>query len=238
MKMIEKKMCEWKSKMKNISLKKESKAIKRITNIVFNRKTLGKIGYYSSLAALLIVLGIASRNYRTKTSAPLENESTVEPQIVSAVVTPAPMTTPIPTAKPIEYFRPVSGEILTKFEVERLVWSETLSQWQTHPAVDILGNMGESVLAICDGVIKDAYEDALWGNVVVIDHGEEIISVYSNLSTLNLVQIGEKVAAGETIGAIGKSAAAETDMPPHLHLELLQDETPIDFEKFFKEKAF
>lgn len=202
----------------------------------FNRQLLGRIGYYASLAALLVILGVASNTYRNRGEIPV-TEAMNEPQSVVSVVTPKPTSTPQPTPEPRKYVWPVSGEIINGFAGDKLIWCNALSQWQTHPAIDIAGTMGESVAACCDGVVKDAYDDPLWGNVIEIDHGEGIVSVYSNLSTLNLVEAGQKISCGETISAIGQSAPIEGDMAAHLHFALLKNGKAIDVQRFMTEKG-
>lgn len=201
-----------------------------------NRQILGKIGYYASLAALLVVLGIASNTYRNKAEI-AKTETINEPQAVVSVITPNPTSTPQPTQEPKKYIWPVSGEIINAFADDELIWCNMLSQWQTHPAIDIAGKIGESVAACGDGVIRDAYDDPLWGNTIEIDHGDGLVSVYSNLSTLNLVEEGQAVSCGETISAIGESAPIEGDMAAHLHFAMLKNDKAIDFEMFMAEKG-
>ena len=78
------------------------------------------------------------------------------------------------------------------------MWSETLGQWQTHPAIDIAAEAGEAVCACAEGVVSDAWEDALWGKVIQIEHPEGYVSTYANLSTLKLVKVGDAVTAGRS----------------------------------------
>lgn len=201
-----------------------------------NRQILGKIGYYASLAALLVILGVASNTYRNKAEIP-KQKAADEPQAVVSVVTPNPTATPQPTPEPKKYVWPVSGEIINGFADDELIWCNALSQWQTHPAIDIAGKIGESVVACGDGVIKDTYDDPLWGNIIEIDHGEGLVSVYSNLTTINLVEEGQNISCGETISAIGQSAPVEEDMAAHLHFALLKNGEAIDFSVFMAEKG-
>lgn len=182
---------------------------------------LGKYGYYCGLMALLMALGAASMAYQRENAH--VNESIVEtPVEVSAVVTPAPSEAPVVMKDQPEttYIWPVAGEIIGEYAPETLVWNASLGQYQTHPAIDIAGSAGQSVVACADGVVKDAYTDELWGHVIVIGHGDGSESTYANLNTLNLVAVGQKVSKGQTISAIGKSAGAELEMIWHLHFEM------------------
>lgn len=183
-------------------------------------KFTSRYGYYAGLFVLLVILGVASNAYRKRT----EEVPAVDVEVpikVSNAIVPVPTATPIPyvAEEKTEYMWPVAGEIITGFSPESLVWNNTLSQWQTHPGIDICAGAGQSVTACADGLVKDAYLDPVWGNVIIIVHENGMESVYANLNTLNLVFPGQKVKMGETISAIGKSAAAEENMAWHLHFE-------------------
>ena len=208
----------------------------RIRKWPVTQRFLAHAGYYTALATLLVVLGLASHAYRNQQTEPAEAAPTLQPQAAAAMVTPAPSPTmtPEPTAEPAKYVWPVSGEVIAAFAPDELIWSDTLSQWQTHPAIDIAGAAGETVVACADGTVIDAYFDSLWGNVIVIEHADGLISTYANLNTLNLVSVGQTVACGETISAIGQSAAGEVEMPWHLHFALSRDGEPVDFVEFMQ----
>lgn len=195
------------------------------------RKFAVRYGYYAGLFVLLVILGIASNAYRNRAEE-LPADKTEEPIKVSNVIMPAPTATPViyEAEEKTEYMWPVAGEIVTAFSPETLVWNETLSQWQTHPGIDICAVAGQSVAACADGTVKDAYSDPLWGNVIILTHENGMESVYANLNTLNFVTAGQNVKMGETISAIGKSAAAEGNMPWHLHFEFKnEDGEYVDF---------
>lgn len=205
-----------------------------------SKKILARVGYYAALTAILTILGVASYAYRDQHASPLEVEPSTQPQAVAAVRTPAPTLTPtpVPTPEPVHYVWPVYGDILSDFAPDQLIWSNTLSQWQTHPAIDIAAPAGEAVVACADGTVVDAYSDSLWGNVIVIEHEDGYVSTYANLNTLNLVTEGDEVTAGQTISSIGKSASCEADQPWHLHFALKKDGQAVDFKKFMEDNRF
>ncbi|MBR1820842.1 MAG: M23 family metallopeptidase, partial [Clostridia bacterium] len=131
----------------------------------------------------------------------------------------------------------LEGEIVGAYSPELPVWSGTLSQWQTHPALDIAGTPGEAVYACRDGVVSDAWHDRLWGNVIVIDHADGYQSTYAGLNTLNLAEVGQAVAAGDVISAVGPSLPCEADQPAHIHFQLTWNGEPADFEALVKQGA-
>ncbi len=96
---------------------------------------------------------------------------------------------------------PVDGEIITAFTKDNLIYSETLEEWRGgHSGIDIKADIGTKVKAIKEGVVKEVYEDNLWGgNIIVIDHGNGLESKYSNLGTRDMVKVGIEVKQGGTI---------------------------------------
>ena len=189
-------------------------------------------GYYAALAALLCVVGIASAHYRSRTSAQDGIQA-----IAQRAPSPAPLefVAATPQPKKTEFRPPVSGEAAQGFAPDRLVWSATLSQWQTHPGTDFLCEAGEAVCAIADGTVIDAYEDALLGGVVEIDHGDGFTALYASLGNNRAVKAGERVRVGDIIGAAGNSAACEASLGAHVHLELRKDGAPVDFQDYVGE---
>ena len=202
---------------------------------MLQRAGTAKVGWYAALAALLVLLGSASYAYRNRTAAPMEPRN--EPRAVMAVRTPDPVSawvmgvepTPEPTPEPLRFVWPVEGDILGEYADDHMVWSGDLNQWQIHPALDIAAAPGEAVAACADGVVSEAWEDGLWGRVIRIAHPEGYGSVYAGLSTLRLVSIGESVAAGQIISAVGDTAACEASMPSHLHFELDKSGISVNF---------
>lgn len=200
-----------------------------------NRPRLGRIGYYAALACLLALLGSASYAYRSQSAI---SESVGEAPVAAPTAMPAiDVFLPNPTPQTPAWVWPLAGEIIGGYAPVTPVWSATLSQWQTHPAVDIAGNPGEAVCACADGVVADAWQDAMWGDVVVIDHGDGYRSTYANLNTLSLVRAGDAVSAGDVISAVGQTAACESEMPWHLHFALEKDGEPVDFEALMQNAA-
>lgn len=126
------------------------------------------------------------------------------------------------------YVWPLGGEVMVPFSVDELVFSNTMEDWRVHTGADIAGSLGALVSAIGDGVVDDVYDDEMMGKTVVIDHGNSTYSVYKNLAETVKVTAGDTVEAGQTIGAIGASADAESADTPHLHLEVIRAGAQID----------
>lgn len=129
---------------------------------------------------------------------------------------------------------PVEGEIITEFSNDKLLYSKTLGEWRSHNGVDIRASEGTNVRAPMDGVVKEVFEDDLWGNTITIDHGNGLVSRFCNLGTIEMVKEGLNVNKGDVISVIGKSASIEMEMEPHLHFEVIRDGKFIDWRSIGK----
>jgi LysM repeat protein len=87
-----------------------------------------------------------------------------------------------------------------------------------HRGIDVAGSMGSPVYATDSGVIVYAgWNDYGYGNMIIIDHGNDWQSLYAHLSSIN-VTCSQSVAQGELIGAFGSTG---NSTGPHLHFELM-----------------
>jgi murein DD-endopeptidase MepM/ murein hydrolase activator NlpD len=120
----------------------------------------------------------------------------------------------------ILFFTPVKGVITSGFNVQ-----------QSHFGVDVVAAPNEAVLAVADGAVILSTWTLETGNVIQIQHEDNLISVYKHNSQL-LKRQGSRVKAGETIAIIGNSGELTTG--PHLHFELWYDGNPIDPQKYIK----
>jgi len=112
------------------------------------------------------------------------------------------------------FFSPIKGEITQSFNFN-----------ENHFAIDIAADIGTPVKSILDGKIIFSEWSLETGYVVVIDHGENIISVYKHNSK-TLKEQNDFVQAGEVIAYSGNQGNLSSG--PHLHFELWKNGTPID----------
>ena len=127
-----------------------------------------------------------------------------------------------------KYNYPIKGNIIKPYTSEELVLSKTLDMWMTHEGIDISCSLGEEVYAVQDGSVDSVYEDALYGQTVIINHEDNIASVYCNLANELEVKEGDKVKKGDKIGKAGNTAIVEVGDEPHIHLEILKDGIKIN----------
>lgn len=127
-----------------------------------------------------------------------------------------------------EYIFPVNGDIIREHSMEMPVYWETLDQYMTHSGVDISAEPGTQVMACAAGTVTRIEENDEMGITVEINHGDDLISVYSNLAADGLIELGEIVKRGTVIGQIGQSSMFEFKEPDHLHFEMMREGEPAD----------
>ena len=129
---------------------------------------------------------------------------------------------------------PVQGNILKEHTTDELVYSQTLKEWRTHPGIDIEANTGTEVKAALGGTVEEITEDPLMGICITLDHGNGLKTLYANLSTGNMVTVGQKVDKGQIISGVGSTASAEILDGPHLHFEVLLNGESVDPKQYLK----
>jgi murein DD-endopeptidase MepM/ murein hydrolase activator NlpD len=99
---------------------------------------------------------------------------------------------------------PVSGSI-------------TQGYWWGHRAIDIGAPTGSAALATDAGYVSFVgWTDIGYGYLIIIDHANGYSSYYGHLSQM-YVMLGQEVARGQVIGAVGSTG---NSTGPHLHLEI------------------
>ncbi len=116
------------------------------------------------------------------------------------------------------FFTPVNGFITTSFDFT-----------EEHYGVDIVTKQDETVKSTLEGTIVFAGFSAADGNVIQIQHSNNLISVYKHCSAF-LKTTGDRVRSGEAIAVVGNSG--ENSNGPHLHFELWFNGTPINPQEF------
>jgi murein DD-endopeptidase MepM/ murein hydrolase activator NlpD len=98
-------------------------------------------------------------------------------------------------------------------------------QGRVHEGIDLAAPTGTAIRAAEDGQVLYA-GDAVrgYGNMVVLQHGGDLLTVYAHGSVL-LVRTGDKVTAGQEIARVGQSGRATA---PHLHFEVRRGQVPQD----------
>ena len=168
---------------------------------------------------------------------PVPAVEALSPEPVEEIPVTVPETviddTPVVAQAPQPVVNPLEGEVVSAFSMDALVYQPTLGDWRTHDGVDIAAEAGTPVLAAAAGTVRSVEEDPLMGVTVVLDHPDGHQTTYASLQAEPGVEAGETVAAGQVIGAVGTTAAAEGG-EPHLHFSVTRNGEPVDPEAFLK----
>jgi len=170
----------------------------------------------------------------TVTPSPAPKDTETPSPKPSAPASPAPTSSvpsaPAPSASPaaLVFTWPLNGTVISGHSVEVLAYDITMGDWRTHAGLDIAAPVGTKVMAAAAGTVSAIYEDDLLGTTVVIDHGRELVSIYSNLAEVPTVKVGDTVSTGTVIGSVGSTASAESRLEPHLHFALFLENRAVD----------
>lgn len=117
-------------------------------------------------------------------------------------------------AKGALMFPPVNGPISSSFNPK-----------EGHYGIDIVAPEDDPVKAVLDGTVIVAVFTSEDGNIIQIQHANNIVSVYKHNSAL-LRRQGDQVRAGESIAFIGDSG--DHSEGPHLHFEIWESGVPVN----------
>ncbi len=117
---------------------------------------------------------------------------------------------------------PAGKEIIKNYSDNNPVYSKTMGDWRVHNAIDFKCEQGSKVQAITDGVVKEIYDDGLYGMTIVIDHSNDFTAYYSGLGNTTLVKAGDNIEAGQEIGSIN-DVPCESQDGYHLHFAVKKD---------------
>jgi murein DD-endopeptidase MepM/ murein hydrolase activator NlpD len=117
---------------------------------------------------------------------------------------------------------PVEGPLETPFGLKR-TRNGTIDAG-FHKGVDIKAKDGAALVASNAGVVVLAAPYKAHGRVVMIDHGQGVMTIYLHLQKM-MVQPGQKVAKGAIIGKVGSTGLATG---PHVHWQVFVHSVPVD----------
>lgn len=116
---------------------------------------------------------------------------------------------------------PVEGELTDSFGARRNPFGGGISEF--HSGQDIATAWGTPVVATGNGVVIFAGTQSGYGNVVIIDHGDDLTTRYGHLSKIEAAE-GEPIKRGETLGRVGSTGRSTG---PHLHYEVRIKDTAV-----------
>ncbi|MCK5336921.1 MAG: peptidoglycan DD-metalloendopeptidase family protein [Gammaproteobacteria bacterium] len=120
-----------------------------------------------------------------------------------------------------EFIRPVNGRISSIFGLRRFFNKQAR---RPHSGLDIAAPEGTPIKAIADARVIETGDFFFSGNMVYLDHGQGVISLYAHMHKIN-VKAGQLIKQGDIIGEVGETGRVTG---PHLHLSLLLNRSAVD----------
>jgi murein DD-endopeptidase MepM/ murein hydrolase activator NlpD len=99
-----------------------------------------------------------------------------------------------------------------------------------HEGIDVMAEHGTAIHAAAGGVVVYSDFHPQYGNMIEIDHGNDLISRYAHASRRG-VRVGEVVLRGAKIGEVGRTGRATGT---HLHFEVRQRGAPVNPSQFLR----
>ena len=116
---------------------------------------------------------------------------------------------------------PVDGRISSIFGLRRFFNEQAR---RPHTGLDIAAPEGTPIQAVESGTVIESGDFFFSGNMIYLDHGQGLISLYAHMHTIN-VKPGDKIEKGQIIGTVGETGRVTG---PHLHLAIIANQTLVD----------
>lgn len=154
-------------------------------------------------------------------------------------VTTDNLTAPVSKSVNAKFEKPVVDGLLARAyskDIDPVIW-QTDGSYRTNLGIDIKAELGQPVVAVMDGIVKEVGTDVdnQKGKMVVIDHQNGFVTTYSNLDEKTLVKKGDKVTQKQQIATVGNTSlnSHNEKYGSHLHFEVLQSSKtdPAKYEK-------
>lgn len=116
---------------------------------------------------------------------------------------------------------PVDGWVTSEFGMRK---HPIRRSYKMHYGIDVASPYGTKVVAPADGLVIYTGRSGGHGNIVIVDHGYGVTSLYAHLSEINTT-VGTKVKHGDLLAKVGSTGASTG---PHLHYEVRVDGIPTD----------
>ncbi|MEA2417633.1 MAG: murein hydrolase activator [Thermoanaerobaculia bacterium] len=122
---------------------------------------------------------------------------------------------------------PVQGKIIEHFGKQRNAKFSTVT---FSNGLKIAAAPGAEVRSVFAGTVLFSQWFKGYGNLVILDHGNRVFSLYGNLKS-PAVAIGDRVNAGQALAGVGESEDAHSG---YLYFEIRQDNKPEDPQKWLR----
>ncbi len=121
----------------------------------------------------------------------------------------------------VDFVWPVSGRISSVFGLRRFFNEQ---ERNPHTGLDIAAPEGTDIKTAADGIVIEAGDFFFSGNMVYVDHGQGLISLYAHLSRID-VKPGDSLRRGDILGAVGQTGRVTG---AHLHFAVIANGVLVD----------
>jgi murein DD-endopeptidase MepM/ murein hydrolase activator NlpD len=161
-----------------------------------------------------------------------------EPGVPSQLPPPGPLLQKVPASTAIVREGPPPATLDEELRwplAQGRVSSAFGRRWgRQHEGIDLEAPSGTPVLAAREGRVLYAGNTVRgYGNMVVLQHANDLLTAYAHNSEL-LVRVGDRVKAGQPIARVGQSGRATA---PHLHFEVRRGHVPMNPLRFLESAA-
>lgn len=156
-----------------------------------------------------------------------------QPQVSKPLPKTAVTVVPKPhkaAAKPVKKVETSNIGSLQSQPVVTYQITRRFNKAERHQGIDLAAAAGTPIYAVYDGEVVYAGVQKGYGNLVILEHGDRVMTVYAHNQS-NIVETGEKVKAGEQIAAMGSTGRSTGN---HLHFEIRKAGQPLNPEPYLK----
>jgi septal ring factor EnvC (AmiA/AmiB activator) len=129
---------------------------------------------------------------------------------------------------------PIEGKVIEHFGRHR---NPKFATYTVNSGLKIEAAPGTQVRAIFEGTVLFSQWFKGYGNLIILDHGNRVFSLYGNLKQSG-VTVGDRIASGQAIAGVGESEDALSGATPgtsgYLYFELRHDNRPEDPQKWLR----
>ena len=121
---------------------------------------------------------------------------------------------------------PAEGKVVETFGRHR---NPKFATYTMSNGLKIAADAGVPVRAIFQGTVLFSQWFKGYGNLIIVDHGNRVFSLYGNLKAPS-IRVGDRVATGQTLAAVGEAEDAQS----YLYFEIRNDNRPEDPKKWLR----
>ncbi len=122
---------------------------------------------------------------------------------------------------------PVPGKVVERFGRQR---NPKFATFTVNNGLKIEAAAGTPVRSVFQGTVLFSQWFKGYGNLIVLDHGNRVFSLYGNLKA-STVAVGDRISTGQSIAGVGES---EETTSGHLYFEIRHDNKPEDPQKWLR----